>query len=215
MAGQGTGDRRTRRTRQALEQALLELMEEQSYEAITIQQIVDRANIGRATFYLHYPDGKEQLLLATMQELTDDFVKRLPTLSGQDLLAGDRRLLIADFEHVARYRRLYRALLGEHGPAFVTRRMRNFLAQQIEQRVVAPLLREAPEGSAPLVPTTFLASYLSGGFLAAVTWWLDRDCPESPEEMALLVQSANRPVLLQTLSFDTERGACGVREDRR
>jgi AcrR family transcriptional regulator len=204
MLEQEKGDRRTRRTRHALEQALVELVEERSYESITIQQITDRANIGRATFYLHYSD-KEQLLMDTMQELIDDFVRQLPVLSGQDLLAGDRRLLTADFQHVARYQRLYRALLGEHGPAFVTRRMRSFLADQIEQRVVAPLLCEVRDGATPLVPVTFLAAYLSGAMVAAVMWWLDRGCQESPEEMALLVQQANRPVLLQMLGLD---GGC-------
>src|SRR5215831_954907 len=200
-ARQTTGDRRTRRTRQVLEQALLELIEEQSYETITIQQITDRANIGRATFYLHYPD-KEQLLLATLRGLTDDLERRLPTLSGQDLLAGDRRLLIAIFQQVARYRRLYQALLSEHGPSLVVRRLHDGLARQIAARVVAPLLgvpREGGDATAPQAPPSFLAAYLSGAIVAAYTWWLDRDCQESPEEMALLVQHANRPVLLQTL----------------
>jgi AcrR family transcriptional regulator len=201
-----TGDRRTRRTRLALEQALLELIEEQSYETITIQQITDQANIGRATFYLHYTD-KEQLLLATLRGLTEDLDRRLPTLTGQDLLAGDRRLLVAVFQQVGRFRRLYQALLGEHGPSLVARRLHNSLAKQIEKRVVAPLAREAREDTAPLVPVTFLAAYLSGALLAAYMWWLDRDCPESPEEMAILVQHANRPVLLRTLGFEAERSA--------
>ena len=202
-ARQRTGDRRTRRTRQALEQALLELIEEQSYETVTIQQITDRANIGRATFYLHY-DTREELLLATVKGLTDNFERHLPTLSGQDLLSGDRRLLIAVFEQVGRYRRLYRALLGEHGPALVASRLHVSLARDIEQRVVAPLQSAAQIGEQPLVPASFLAAYLSGALVAAYTWWLDHDCQESPEEMAILVQHANRPVLLHTLGFDSE-----------
>jgi AcrR family transcriptional regulator len=208
MAGaekQRTGDRRTRRTRQALEQALLELIEEQSYETVTIQQITDRANVGRATFYLHY-DTKEELLLATVKELTHNFERHLPTLSGQDLLSGDRRLLIAVFEQVGRYRRLYRALLSEHGPALVVRRLHDSLARDIEQRVVAPLQSAAHNGEQPLVPASFLAAYLSGALVAAYTWWLDHDCQETPEEVALLVQHANRPVLLHTLGFDVQPG---------
>jgi len=179
------------------------LIEEQSYETVTIQQITDRANIGRATFYLHY-DTREELLLATVKGLTDNFERHLPTLSGQDLLSGDRRLLIAVFEQVGRYRRLYRALLGEHGPALVASRLHVSLARDIEQRVVAPLQSAAQIGEQPLVPASFLAAYLSGALVAAYTWWLDHDCQESPEEMAILVQHANRPVLLHTLGFDSE-----------
>jgi hypothetical protein len=88
---------------------------------------------------------------------------------------------------------LYRALLGEHGPALVLRRLSSYLADQIEQRIVAPLLREAHAGATARVPSTFLAAYLSGALLAAIRWWLDRDCQESPEAMARLVQHANRP----------------------
>jgi AcrR family transcriptional regulator len=201
---QGTGDRRKRRTRQALEHALLELIAAQSYEAITIQQITDRANVGRATFYLHF-DGKEQLVLATLEGLTSDLTQRLPSPTGQDLLAGNRALLIALFQHVADYRRLYRALLGEHGPALVVWRLHDYLAEQIEQHVVTPLLDASRDGAIPLVPPTFLTAYLSGAMLAAVRWWVERDCQETPDEMALLAQRANRPTLLQALGFTAER----------
>jgi AcrR family transcriptional regulator len=205
-ARQTTGDRRTRRTRQALEQALLELIEEQSYETISVQQITDRANIGRATFYLHY-NTKEELLLATVKALTHNFERHLPALSGQELLSGDRRLLIAVFEQVGRYRRLYRALLSGHGPAMVQRRLHDSLSREIERRVVAPLQSAAQKGAQPLVPASFLATYLSGALVAAYTWWLDHDCQESPEDMAILVQHANRPVLLHTLGFYAQPGA--------
>jgi AcrR family transcriptional regulator len=205
-ARQATGDRRTRRTRQALEQALLELIEEQSYETISIQQITDRANIGRATFYLHY-NTKEELMLATVKELTINFERHLPTLSRQDLLSGDRRLLIAVFEQVGRYQRLYRALLSEHGPALVQRRLHDSLARDIERRVVAPLQNAEQDAAQPRVPISFLAAYLGGALVAAYTWWLDHDCQETPEEMAILVQCANRPVLLHTLGLDAQPNA--------
>jgi len=48
-------DRRVRRTRDALGDALLKLMQEKAFETITVQQVLDRAGIGRTTFYAHYP----------------------------------------------------------------------------------------------------------------------------------------------------------------
>src|SRR5690349_3955430 len=54
-------DRRVERTRQLLEAALLSLIKEKEFEAISVQEIIDRANVGRATFYAHY-DNKEDLL---------------------------------------------------------------------------------------------------------------------------------------------------------
>jgi AcrR family transcriptional regulator len=184
-----------------LEQGLLELLEEERYETISIQQITDQANVGRATFYLHYND-KEQLLLATLQRLTDEFERGLPALVRQDFLTGNRTLIIAMFQHVLRSRRLCQALLGEHGQGLMVRRLHTHPADQLDQRGVAPWLHMAGEGVSPLVPASFLASYLSGALIAAITRWLDHDCLASPEEMAVLVQNANRPVLLQVLGFN-------------
>ena len=98
-------DRRVQRTRQLLEQALLALLEEQDYESITVQQITDRANLGRATFYLHYRD-KEQLLLTTLQKLQEDLARRLKPLHPHDLLTEEQTLSEKIFQHVVQYRHL-------------------------------------------------------------------------------------------------------------
>ena len=66
-------DRRIRRTRNQLGQALRELIIEKSYEAITIQDIADRADVNRATFYLHY-GTKEELLVTSLTEIFDELV---------------------------------------------------------------------------------------------------------------------------------------------
>ena len=199
MSGAGTGDRRTRRTRQLLEQALLEAIEERSYESITVQQIAERADVGRATFYLHYAD-KEQLLLATLQRLVDDLVAHLPPLTAEDLLGHDATLLGIIFRHVARYRRLYRALLSERGSALVARRLRDHVAGQAAERVVEPLRRRAP--AAPAVPASLLAALVSGALLSGLTWWLEGDCQEDPDEMAALVHGAVHPGLVRLLGLD-------------
>lgn len=206
MEGRRQGDRRTRRTQAALEQALLELIEEQSYETITIQQITDRANIGRATFYLHYPD-KERLALATLQRLTDDLVRRLPQPSAQELMESGGMLGAYVFEHVAQRQRLYRALLGEHGPAPLVRRLNDYLTEQARLLMVEPLLQAAGTASAPSAsPAAFAASFLSGALLAAVAWWLDRDCQETPDEMALLLRRATNPGLFDLLGLRVGEG---------
>ncbi len=63
-------DRRIQRTRQLLHEALITLILEKGYDAITVQDILERANLGRSTFYAHYQD-KEALLLSGFQELFD------------------------------------------------------------------------------------------------------------------------------------------------
>ena len=64
-------DRRVQRTRALLLSALLDLIVEQGYEEITVQDIVDRANVGRSTFYAHFLDKRE--LLLTGEELDRQF----------------------------------------------------------------------------------------------------------------------------------------------
>ena len=65
-------DRRIQRTRQSLRNALLELIKEKGFDAISTEEITERANVGRATFYLHYKD-KEDLLLEEFSEMARDF----------------------------------------------------------------------------------------------------------------------------------------------
>ena len=68
MLQRNSADRRTQRTRKALQEALISLMFEKSYDAILIQEILDRANIGRSTFYTHFRD-KDELLVEGLQNL--------------------------------------------------------------------------------------------------------------------------------------------------
>src|SRR5574341_140916 len=71
-------DRRIQRTKQALREALMQLIKEKGYDSISVEEITQKANIGRATFYLHYKD-KEDLLIDEFSELANE---RARTLSG-------------------------------------------------------------------------------------------------------------------------------------
>src|SRR3954464_2396083 len=69
-------DRRSQRTRALLNQSLLELMMEKRYDKITVQDIIDRANVGRSTFYAHFYD-KEDLLISQFEQVLDFFIQNL------------------------------------------------------------------------------------------------------------------------------------------
>ncbi len=194
-------DRRVQRTRQLLERALLELIEEKGYESITVQQITDRANMGRATFYLHYHD-KEHLLLTTLQRLQEDLARQLRPLRPQDLLTEEQTLSGKMFEHVAQHRHLYQVLLSERGAALAKNRLMTYMTQQAEHFVVKPLLETM---SQPAVPASFLASYLSGTLYTAITWWLDHQQQKTPEEMGVLVWKLTTPAMLSVLGIDPTR----------
>lgn len=191
-------DRRVQRTRKMLEQALLELIEEKGYESITVQQITDRANIGRATFYVHFAD-KEQLMLATLQTLLNDLERQLHPLTTQDLVREETGLVTLVFQHVAQHRRLYRVLLSERGAAFVRYRLVDYVTEQTACYILSAWLSIAPEST---VPESLLVEYLSGTLITAMTWWLNHQQQKTPEEMDLLVRKMIVPSMISMLGID-------------
>jgi AcrR family transcriptional regulator len=204
-------DRRVQRTRQQLERALLELIEERNYESITVQQITDRANMGRATFYLHYRD-KEQLLLATIQRLQEDLARQLEPLRPADFFRERPLLNEQIFRHVERYRQLYEVLLSERGAALARQRLMAYLTRQVEHFLLKPLLAVVGE---PAVPTSLLASYVSGTLYTAITWWLEHPQQKTPEEMGQLVRSLTLPAIFAVLGVDPEQLAAQTGQELR
>src|SRR5215470_13175378 len=104
-------DRRIRRTQKLLHGALMSLVLEKNYDSITIQEILDRADIGRSTFYTHF-DGKDELLISGTSELRDclnSAVQRERTSSKPHELVI--AFSWAMFEHASEYREVYHALL--------------------------------------------------------------------------------------------------------
>ncbi len=186
-------DRRVTRTRQMLRDALFALIEERGYDLLSIQDITERANIGRATFYVHYPN-KEQLLLASVKELLEDMGTHMPPASVPDLLEKQQTLSIFLFEHVAAHASIYRALLNERAAAFVMVRLRAAMAARMEV-VIMELLTKAQVA----LPSSLLADYCASSLWTVVQWWLKHDFPLSAEEMGQLYWKLINQGLGQTL----------------
>lgn len=172
-------DRRVQRTHHLLHKALIELIMEKSYEQITVQDILDRANIGRATFYAHFTD-KDDLLLHGLGEEQFDIRHYL----DEEALAVDEDKLLptyAIFRHVQQVQPLYKAMLGSQGVELVKLVFHKHLIHMAEQR----LKRHAPALS---LPVPVVAHYLAGALMALLMWWLDQGLPHSPAEMDTMVQ---------------------------
>lgn len=171
-------DRRVRRTRDALGNALIALIQEKPFETITVQHVLDRARVGRSTFYSHYRD-KDDLLLSDME----DFLEGMSTLLLRRSEASNRVAPVRElFAHVAEMQRLHAALIAAD-------KMRNFLelgqgyfARAIEQR-----LSELPQAR-PMAPAQRIAmsQAFAGAMLSLMSWWLDHETSASPEQMDTL-----------------------------
>jgi AcrR family transcriptional regulator len=172
-------DRRVLRTRQLLRESLIALILEKGYDAVTIQDITDRANLGRATFYLHYKD-KDELLLSMMEEIQQQVIERTAPLSAGSFLAEGKPPSLLAFQHAEENADFYRAMLGESGLAGVMSRYRQSGAARVEAQI-EPLL-----GDASPVPVEILSNYIMGALNAMLMWWLENDRPYSAEYMASL-----------------------------
>lgn len=188
-------DRRIGRTRRQLRDALIALILEQGYESVTVQAITDRADLSRATFYLHFKD-KEDLLLASLREMFDDLRLRfIPPQKGEQPLRLDLPLRAIPFQHALEYRDLYRVtLLSDQGTAAILRGIRLYLAAALRERIEA-----AATGPLP-VPIDGLANYLAGALLALISWWIESGTQQTPQEMAELFQQMTQPTMAALLS---------------
>lgn len=186
-------DRRVQRTRQLLRDALMELILEKGYEHITVQEITDRANLGRATLYLHYPGGKEELLLTSLKALFEELGEKLKAVTRESFLTSPPSLIA--FEHAAGNKKLYRVMLGSSGNSNLQSKIRQLIAEALQeqiQRVVSPHLLP--------VPLDVLGQHASGALMALITWWLETDAPYSPAEMAQMMQRlSGQPLLAHVL----------------
>jgi AcrR family transcriptional regulator len=174
-------DRRIQRTRQLLSTALLKLIEERGYDSLTVNDITEKANVGRATFYLHYQD-KEQLLVESLEEMFSqlgDLINPLSKTLGEHNSVTGTRLI---FQHFAEHHRLYRVLLTEKGTAMVFTRLLEILSQIAEEDVILRDVDQPQTG----ISTNLVAHYVAGALLGLAIWWLNNDRPYSPEEMAAI-----------------------------
>jgi AcrR family transcriptional regulator len=178
-------DRRIIRTRHALRDALMTLIVEKGYESITIQDITDRADVNRATFYLHFKD-KDELLYKSMEEVYNELVAQARALDAGAIQQGDFSTLhdAADWEHLAAHKDFYRVILSERGSASFILRVRRYLATIMKDEVLRCFV---PAGSKTRVPVEVIAYACAGAQIGVMTWWLENDSPYPPHEMADMV----------------------------
>lgn len=167
-------DRRVQRTRASLHDALLSLVAEREYDSITVQDILDRANVGRSTFYVHFRD-KEDLFLSGMEPLRA-VLMRVVKAGGETREALDFTVDI--FRHAGGYRQAYKAIVrGRMGVA----------AERLFFILLVDLIREDLQlrGTIrqPAQSLEAVAYALAGALMAMIAWWVDQSPPPPPEKI--------------------------------
>jgi AcrR family transcriptional regulator len=171
-------DARVRRTRDALGDALVALMQEKPFDTITVQDVLDRAHVSRSTFYSHYSD-KDDLLMSDAEE----FFERLSMALSAHGDKSDRVFPVQEFfTHLADVQPFYKALVKSGRFQENMELARGHFARGIERR-----LSELPRGrSIPTNELPAIAFTHAGALLSLLTWWLDRGMREPPEQMDAL-----------------------------
>lgn len=174
-------DPRVVRTRQMLRDALVSLIAEKGFDALTVQDIAERATLNRATFYLHYQD-KHDLLVKSLHDAIDELMTDIgpSEANGQLVFDGSLRPIAGVFNHVAQHAQFYRVMMGAAGaPAFIVG-VRDYIAEITLQWLT--VLQPDPQQST--VPLDIVANSLSWSLLGVLIWWLEHDLPQPPEYMA-------------------------------
>jgi AcrR family transcriptional regulator len=176
-------DRRIARTKLAIREALVTLIKEKGFDAITVKDIVVRANINRGTFYLHYKD-KFDLLEQTETEIIKEmqhFFLQANTLYTLDSNRTDQiqQLLMVVLEYVKERADLMHAILGIQGDYSFLTRIRSIAEQNIKPGVLSGLNAENFS-----VPREYLIAYVFHAHLGVLQAWLAAGCKETPQEMA-------------------------------
>ncbi len=163
-------DRRVARTRAMLQQAHLSLILEKGYEATTVEDICDAANVGRSTFYAHYT-SKDDLRRSGLEHLRKQLVDRQKEALATPGDIKDRSLgfSLTMFEHAKDHIDLYRALIGGRGGAIALGTIRQILSDLVRNELAASVDKK----SADAISRELVVQYVVGAFMAVMTWWLD------------------------------------------
>ena len=189
-------DRRTLKTRKALSNALISLMREKNYEAISVQEILDRADIGRSTFYTHYCD-KNELLVAGLQGLKA-FLQDAQKSVASTATSSHIKVIgfsLAMFEHANDHKDVFRSLVNGQGWTIVSKNMEEIIVQLMKKEA-RPLYNKT---IASAIPFDLFIDFLGATFIAVITWWFHYKHPLSPEEINSLFCALVIPTLKDSL----------------
>ena len=166
-------DRRIVRTRNRLGDALVALLHERDFDGITVQDVLDRAGVGRSTFYVHYRD-KDDLFLSDVE----DFFELCSDLLKRHNASKERLLPVREvFAHIREMREFYASVVRSGKMNDVIALGRGFFARSIEERLRAASVKLDP------LDRSATANALAGSFFSLLDWWIDKGMKPDPKEM--------------------------------
>jgi AcrR family transcriptional regulator len=183
-------DRRINRTRKLMQEALMNLIVEKGYESVTVQDILDRADVGRSTFYAHYRD-KDELLLSGFDHLRTLFEQQQQALLAVHQGGKDPgfNFILELFRHTGQHHKLYKAIVGKQSGEMILKYVHRYLYDLL----IVPHTALMKNRKAPPVPIEVTTHWLVSSLLSLMTWWLDNNMPYSAEKMDEIFRQLTMP----------------------
>jgi AcrR family transcriptional regulator len=157
----------------------MELTLERGYDHITVQDILDRADVGRSTFYAHYRD-KDDLLVSEFRAMHPDWTAGVDASAAE---AGRRTEFLEPlrvaFLQAGANRRQFKAMIGRQGSETI----RRLLPEPVSNFVREHIRSQFPEWKGDEQKLAACVQFIVGGFLGTLTWWLDTDAPDTADEI--------------------------------
>jgi AcrR family transcriptional regulator len=175
-------DRRVRRTRGALRDALVALIIERGWDGFSVQDLCARADVGRSTFYLHFAD-KEEVLGGAFADLGRELRSQLEHAGSSRPLGFSRGLL----EHAQDHQRVYRAIVGRRAGHVVQGKMRGLVLDLVREDLAALMPPGARRDGA--------VAFLAGAFFELLIWSIEAKPPTNAEAADALFHELAAPAL--------------------
>ena len=191
VPGRRTVDRRVEKSQNLLREALKSLVSEKDYDQIAVQEIIDRANVGRSTFYTHFRD-KDELLVSGIHEM----LGAVPATASASPGKRYEKLIwfsLSVFRAVGYHRHSGDARMGPRGRAILHGQLQKVLARRITEEVKKDL--QASRKAAGQIPRDLLVQYVASTFILVLDWWVESRSKLSPEEVNGLFRALVLPAL--------------------
>ena len=173
-------DRRTRRTRQLLRRALLLLLKEKRYEEISVQDIIERADVARSTFYLHYVD-KDDLLTGGQGIFAENLGQQMTAHSdGHGAAALSARMW---FYHVQAQAEILKVIARDPALELAMKTLRGIIRRSVEAGMQSHASTENTG-----VPLPVIVDYLTDTMMTLIQWWFQDGMKYTPEQMDEMFQ---------------------------
>lgn len=176
-------DRRTRRTRQLLRDAFVALLKEKRYEDVSVQDIIERADVARSTFYVHYVD-KEDLLVGKWGVFASNLGVHVDVLEHEENEGHSLLSTLGWFQHIKAQGDLLKIIAKDPAMDLAMKTLYGILLEDMQRRIQSQL----PKNENASIPPSLAVDYLAGSLMTLLKWWVKQGMLYPPERMDEIFQ---------------------------